>query len=411
MHEIENDKIGEYLKTLITEKYVSQRKFCEAYIKATGGNVNNDETRKMANRLSQIIKGAKAIQIYDLPIFTELLDATCEEILSAGQYFVPKSNRVTNYSVAFSKSKNDWVSYIEREDKLILNPDEYGNTVIDYALQFRNYEFLKFLMDNQYIWFDSRKDNEYIMTFGAGTSIKRREPHNIDSYLEYKIYTEDELRINMICLAIENNDRKMLDDLRAREITEMYYSAHYLRCALPDFDTRYDENLVRHISKASDEILDYFTDEFEIRDTIKYKDGSKRSHTFMFPFISQVLDLIIEGNHSFTEFALKKSIEHNQRTYDTLNQLIEKSIKTNKEPYNYRSNEHLKTIEPDIIKGVMRWLDFSENGNIVSFCDMVNVSGIITNVAHTVKASSNVKINHLIEELNGLYSKIRNIKA
>jgi hypothetical protein len=191
----------------------------------------------------------------------------------------------------------------------------------------------------------------------------------------------------------------------------MYYKTHYLLGSHPDFDTRYDENLVRHISKASDEILDYFTDEFEIRDKIKYKDGSKRSHTFMFPFISRILDLIIEGHHSFTEFALKKSIEHNQRTYNTLKQSIEKSIKTNKEHYNFEANEYLKTVEPDIIKGVMEWLDFSENGNIISFCDIVNGSGIITNVAHTVKASSNVKINHLIEELNGLYSKIRNIKT
>ena len=103
MYEIENDKIGEYLKNLITEKYVSQRKFCQAYIKATGGDVSDDETRKMANRLSQIIKGAKAIQIYDLPIFTELLDATCEEILSAGQRFVPKSKQVTIILLHFPK--------------------------------------------------------------------------------------------------------------------------------------------------------------------------------------------------------------------------------------------------------------------------------------------------------------------
>ena len=116
--------------------------------------LNDDEIRKVQNRLIQIIKGNKSIQIYDLPIFCELLDVTCEEILSAGENFAESSKRMTNYSIAFSNDENEWLKYINREDKLILNSDEYGNTVIDYAIKFKNYKFLKFLIEKGFIWFD-----------------------------------------------------------------------------------------------------------------------------------------------------------------------------------------------------------------------------------------------------------------
>jgi len=160
MFKIKTSKeIGEYLKYLISQKYPSTRKFCKDYLKLDGRPVNDDQIVKMANRMSQIMKGSKAIQTYDLPIFTELLDVTCEQILSAGEYCVPKNQRTTNYSIAFSKSKKEWDEYIKREDKLILNPDEYDKTVIDYAIEAGNYKFIKYLMDKEYIWFVSNEHN------------------------------------------------------------------------------------------------------------------------------------------------------------------------------------------------------------------------------------------------------------
>ena len=128
----------------------------------------------MSNRLAQIAKGNKAIQTYDLPHFTELLGGSREQILSAREYSAPLSSRVTNYSIACSKDRKKWEAYIRHADKLILNSDEYCKTVLYYALEFGNYELIEFLMDNQYIWFDSRKDQDYIQTFGAGTSIEQR---------------------------------------------------------------------------------------------------------------------------------------------------------------------------------------------------------------------------------------------
>lgn len=250
---------------MIENKYDSARQFAKAYIEIDRGGASEDEIQKMANRLSQIKKGMRAIQLYDLPIFSQLLEVSYEQILSAGKSGVSQNNRMTNFTIAQSHNRKVWMSYIEKKDKPILNPDEYGKTVLDYAIEFSNYDFLKFLMDENYIWFDSRKDKDYIMTFGAGTSIQRikfeecengvfvRLPGMDD--LQYKLATEDQLRMHIISLATDHNDLKTLEKLCAREIPELYYKVHYLACTSPDFNAHYDKAMVSHIAEASNKIL------------------------------------------------------------------------------------------------------------------------------------------------------------
>ena len=400
-----NLKIGQYLADLIDRKYESRRAFCRAYIHATGEDPTNETVTNMSNRLAQIAKGNKAIQTYDLPYFTDLLGVSCEQILSAGECSAPIANRVTNYSIACSNNPAEWEAYIRRVDKLILNSDEYCKTVLDYALEFGNYKFIKFLMDNQYIWFDSRKDQDYIQTFGAGTSIKRRDISYIDYGLEGKLKTEDELRINLIALAADHEDIQMLNELRARENPQLYFKAHYLSAQHPAFDEFYNERMVKHIASSSEEVLDYFTDSFEIRDQVRYKDGSSRVHTFLFPYISQLLDLLIVTKSPFAETALKKAIKYNRKTYKRLRELI-LSVKNDE----YYSNEYSRNLW---VKACEQYLDFFENGNIVSFlavCSNHNTNGIITNVAHVTKTPTSPIIKHLVDELNESYLKIKNLK-
>ena len=401
-----NLKIGKYLDDLISQKYNSRRAFCREYIQATGEEPTNETINNMSNRLAQIAKGNKAIQIYDLLYFCDLLGVSCEQILSAGEYSVPIANRVTNYSIACSKDPAEWEAYISRADKLILNSDEYCKTVLDYALEFGNYELIKFLMDNHYIWFDSRKDQDYIQTFGAGTSIERRKIGYIDCDLEGKLKTEDELRINLIALAADRNDIKMLNELRARENPQLYFRAHYLSAQHPDFDSFYNERMVKHIASSSEEVLDYFTDSFEIRDQVRYKDGSKRVHTFLFPYISQLLDLLIATKSPFAETALKKAIKYNTKTYKKLRELI-LSVK-NDECY---SAEYMKDLW---VRVCGEDFDFFDNGNIVMFraiYSRANVDGIITNIAHVTKMPSSPVLKHLVDELNESYLSIKSLKG
>ncbi|MDE6404504.1 MAG: hypothetical protein K2M20_02490, partial [Lachnospiraceae bacterium] len=140
MFSIDNKEIGTFVSGLIDAKFDSARKFCIEYLNEEGTEeVTEDKIRNMANRLSQIKKGSKAIQIYDLPIFSKLLDVSFEQILSAGKFGVRDNNRMTNFTVAQSHNEKEWLTYIEKEGKPILNPDEYGKTVLDYAIEFGNY--------------------------------------------------------------------------------------------------------------------------------------------------------------------------------------------------------------------------------------------------------------------------------
>ena len=106
-----NEEIGSHLKELILGKYKSVRQFCLAYLGLSPNSDPEDpqEIRNITNRFSQILKGNKAIQTYDLPIVSELLGVSCEDILSCGETKVPLTNRRTNYNIAFSTNTADWL--------------------------------------------------------------------------------------------------------------------------------------------------------------------------------------------------------------------------------------------------------------------------------------------------------------
>ena len=89
----DNEKIGAYLKRIINKKgYRSDRQFGKRCLEERNMPTDDEELRKMSNRLSQILNGKKGIQLEDLPVFSKLLDVSCEEILSAGKSFSVSSN-------------------------------------------------------------------------------------------------------------------------------------------------------------------------------------------------------------------------------------------------------------------------------------------------------------------------------
>ncbi|MCI8669704.1 MAG: hypothetical protein HFI34_09320 [Lachnospiraceae bacterium] len=398
----ENEKIGDYLSELINRKFESKRQFCKAYIKSDGRVASDEEIRKMANRVSQIIKGRKSIQTYDLPIFTKLLEVSCEEILSAGECFVPNSNHLTNYNVAFSKDKDIWEQYINRDDKIILNSDEYGKTVIDYALKFKNFGFLKYLMDKKYIWFvDANKPYYYLANFGAGTSIERRPYYQMDD-LQTKLIEKVELRMQMISLAIQHNDIGILEQLRAREIPSLYQADYFLSRSL-DCEIYYNEDMIFQIAQANEQILDYFSEEFEIISMY----GS--TNKFLFPYMSNLINLLIKQNKEYSEKLLNRLIVHNRNTYKKLKTLIKNAI-NNQLNFAYIGIKDMKDFKDEITKGVMKLFDICENGKVVRFGDALSRDGIITNIVYTDEKSNEYKINVLIQKLNDSYNKICNIK-
>lgn len=397
-----NQKIGRYLAELIDEKYESRRKFCKAYLELRREETGEDNIARMANRISQIINGNKAIQIYDLPFFTEMLGVSCEQLLSAGECATPISNRVTNYSVACSNNPKDWQKYIERKDNLILNEDEYCKTIVDYAIEFKNYKLIKFLMDKNYIWFDSHDQKDYIITFGAGSSFKRRDISKIDWGLEGKLKESDKLRTDIVTLAVDNKDFDTLNELHAREIPQLYCQADYLSMQFPDITGGYNEKLIKHIASAGEVIQDYFTDTF----TIQSKYNNKRVYTFMYPYISELLDEMIAEKSDFLETALKKCIKHNKSVYKRLSELIQ-TLKNDE----YYAPEYMKETFP---KACKQSFEVSKDESFVLFRACLsnrNNDGIITNIAHikSKKLPQKPSLKHLAEELNESYEKINTI--
>lgn len=399
-----NKKVGAYLNKFITAKYNNVRTFCKEYLKLAGSDWEDDvKIGNMQNRMSQIINGNKAIQTYDLPIVCELLNVSCEEILSAGKHFVPISGHVTNYEIAFSKDKATWDKYINRDDKLILNPDEYNKTVIDYAFEFKNYEFLKYLMDNKYIWFVDNSEcdsHELTFGFGAGTSIKRRDIGNQDTLGSELYYQSEEkgLRQKMIALAIENNNLEMLASLRSRENPALYQAITYVnpQTSLNDY---YDENVLEEIARSNDKIIGYFSEDFTIEDIWGHQ------HKFIYPYIDKLIELLIKNKHKYVEAVLRRAIEHNKNVFAKLQELINEAFELTKKRLPYLNDY-------DIAKITMESCQYGNNDFIVySFAKSKGDDiSFRTNIVHVEAESNDLLIKTLIEEINESYNAAHSIQ-
>lgn len=326
--------IGEYLRSEILKKYKSVRSFSKAYLEMVEVYVDEEAINRMSNRLSQILNGkqGKTIQVHDLPIFSKLLGLSYEQILSAGSDNFPTSNHLTNYSVACSNDPKDWEQYIKHKDNIILNADEYGKTIIDYALSFNNYELLKYLMDKEYIWFIGKDAKEYWHSgFGAGTSIKINKVYR-DNYniLDVRLKEQYELRTQMLALAITKNDLDMLEKLHARETPELYKAcevAYYHYDETEELKKQFDLKVVETISDANGEILSYFSEEFRIE--------NKNENLFMYPYISNLIELLIRKKNHYVITLLKKAIKHNKTVYDKMSNIYNVQKKYYKEKFNY----------------------------------------------------------------------------
>ncbi len=95
-----NTSIGKYLSKLISKNFKSTRQFGKKCLEINKESTSDESLQKMSNRLSQILKGNKSIQLSDLPTFSTLLSVSCEEILSAGKIKKTVITRLTNYSIA-----------------------------------------------------------------------------------------------------------------------------------------------------------------------------------------------------------------------------------------------------------------------------------------------------------------------
>ncbi len=412
MYQIDNERIGDYLAGLIKNGvYKNARQFCIAYLKLRDGEEPEKENiDKMQNRISQIKLGKKGLQLEDIPVITQLLGVSAETLLSAGTHPAPVSDRVTNYSVALSDDPAQWEAYVKREDRPILNPDEYNKTVVEYAFEAGNYRLLKYLMDEKYIWLvDESKDGGYYMGFGAGTSIKKRDCFHMDdgltSWLSQKD-SEDELRFRMISLAIENKDCDMLTRLRARELPMLYTAIHWpntlKKQALPR--SEYTERMVERIALGGGEVLSYFFERFKIRPVY-----GKCANTYIFPYAGEVLDVLIKRRRKEAAGCLKAALEHNGAVRRELRASVEKTVEACKN--NCRGMNDFN--RDDCVHRALKegWCSAVRENGLVAYAappcvEELRGSGFVSNCIRVSAKSAEPAVQRLIDELNGIYDEI-----
>ena len=412
-----NKKVGSHLRKLIEKRYPNVRSFCKEYLRAEKMPVNNEEIRKMHNRFSQILNGNKALQIYDLPFVSELLGVSCEEILSAGKNYVKTSNHVTNYDIAASERKTVWDKYMKREDKLFLYSDEYCKNVLDYALEFKNYKFIKYLIDEGFIIFKKSKD--YTKNFGyfclAETSLKSDSQRFRECDLDFAIKYDVKLRINIITLAIENCDISVLYTMQALIIPELnndfqflFYNDDILK------DSRNPDFLEAIVFSESEDIINYFSNEYQLTIT-PLKD--EETHIFMFAFISEVIDLMLEkGKYDSAEIFINRAIKHNKYVYDRTQRIIKNQNQIYCDNYEY---PELYTSEEEYNKRCRKkkplcTLKYNSFNHIISFRGIhgkknhepVEEKGILSNIVHITSTKGTDHLKMLIQELNNIHDDI-----
>ena len=366
---VDKKQVGAYLKKLVKEsQYSSNRQFGKEYLKMMGYTQPDDiEINRMNNRLSQIFNGKKGIQMEDMLIFSDLLGVSCEEILSAGERRVPVSSHMTNYRIAFSQDEELWSSYMKREDKLFLNSDEYGKTVIDYAIEFKNYPFIKWLLDEEFIWLvDNSGYRQFGYSYGGGTSIEKRAPWDMDNAVPLQVKYDDQLRTQILTLALENKDYGILDKFLARETPFLHRVTFY-----NDRDNAYQyysEDYVRMIAGAPLDILDYFSQEFEVENCQKWK------NTYIYPFCGELLGMLTcLHEEKKAKFLAKRVLEHNEKTYKKVVSMLDAAYEIEwKEKQKWcgtweEDNKIYKDIQKSIKVGTLNYFNFSKDNHIVSF--------------------------------------------
>lgn len=422
-----NEKIGKYLRTLIEEREkLSITDFCKMFLIEKYNKVNytddnlNNELKTTKNTFSRILSGKQGLTLEQLSILSALLKVSCEEILSAGKHYAPTRNHVTNYDIAQSSDRKVWDEYMKREDSIFLNCDEYCKTVIDYALEFKNYAFMKYLLDEGFIWFvDPQKYGFDMYDYGAGTKIPPKE-HTTkysENYLTHEIRYQDRLRTQTIALGLECGDCDILESMRAREIPELHlvdaFGAHDI-----DFNKNRNDNLIDAVACSEiKDVIEYFSDEFTVQDRWK------NTNTFIYPFLENVIETMLDnGKYENAMLLLRKAIEHNKSTYENMNSLIDGE---RKEEYNaiqakkesimkeaYQNGVSLADLkiefksEEDVRKSVLRCFNFEKNNNLVTFFVCQRKEGIATNIIKMAPKERKPEIKKLIGELNEWYNKV-----
>ena len=393
-------EIGNYLRKKIINKYGNVRQFCIHYLAKQNSALKDEpsEIRNLCNRFSQILNGNKSLQLYDLPYVTYLLGTSCEDILSCGMKNVPITIRLNNYNVSHSKNKKDWDEYLSNELNISYYADEYGKTIIDYAIEFKNYDLIKYLIDKEYISF-VKNDQRYYnhLEFGADTTFKPRP--NDHPTINYEFHFNKKLRTEVLSLAIINNDLTTLKRFKYKELP-VQYDLNVFNPII-SFTEYYDELFIDAIASSNENIFG------EILVNYKTKImNDKYEVTWLYPFLCEIAVVCIQKNLiERAEEALETVLNHNKHVFSEMRKQFLSSAKALKDSGLYKW-EHA-------ISRISDYYNLNKDKNIVSFAPLLphSIEPVAFNIFMVDYSTNSKTINDLIANINETYNQILEIPS
>ena len=257
------------------------------------------------------------------------------------------------------------------------------------------------------------------MRFGVGTRIGfSNSGHKNMHVLNFVLQERQKLRTIMITMAIERGDIEMLVKLKAREIPLWYHpcsiSYNYHRNLEDTYERFYDEEMIVAISNCENKkILEYFSKQIDIkRPFTKFKD--KAPNKFIFTFLGDLINLLIQKESDYAELLLKSAIKHNMYVYSELKELFKKLVNKYKNQgwaaidINSDNDKRRNYVIEVIYNTILNYFYLSSKNNLhfVSHIEDATVANIVQISTKSKKES----INELINKLYALYEKICNIK-
>ena len=338
------EEIGRYLDDLIKAKYGERKRkeFCGDYLELQGSEA--DDTQGTEDLFAKIINGSRNLKSDDLPLISELLGVSCEEILTAGNFKKPSSFYVTNRTVAYSNDFKIWRRYMKQ--KTFLNKDEFNKTVIDYAIEAKNILFIKYLIESGLIQVITPQKGECYCsreTFEIQTDIKNNDFFCSD--------ISEKLRTRIVLLAIETGNIDVLDLMHAREL-------YIFNCQLKNYrydfhgyeqSELYSEPFMEAIALSDNEsVLDYFSSEYSIAvddssdanvTSKKEKEANDEEYDteqevkftvenlIICPFIPAIIEKMMDNErYHQAEKYLQSAIEHNQKVYRIITDCLNSEV-------------------------------------------------------------------------------------
>ena len=401
----EDNQIGEFLREKIYRKFDSTRAFCREYLIRDKKEVDDDSLNNLANRFSQILKGNKKVQFYDIPILMDIFEISCESILSAGEYMSVNAERLTGYTVASVDNENVWGEYFNKKGNPAFNTDEYGRTIIDYAFEFDNYGLLKYMVDKEFVAVQNLGNSEKL--FRTYCRVNIEENKELSGFFN-GMFENEGLRLNLVVAAVKHNDVEMLEKLDARILP--YFNGNFdIQCKRENTDVRIRKllgKIVSLIASADDAVKDYFFEEYDCgslkTDNPEIDKIVSVSVSFMYPLADKVAEKLVENKNVYAVTAVGKIMEHNKNVLSALNEAVNGEIKT-------RTDELGNTDEQsfEMFKNMLKVFYFSSRNKYVMNYNLFGINRNINTDFFFVNAiTADRKTSELINKANTVYNDI-----